>query len=108
MQQVYHDNDLKIEVCNTCWTYNPLAVNKIGDYSSIIGNDDKISDFLKQLFEPRVSENKTEELVKAAANGDASKCDEFLKTQGQNDDKTTSSASADVNGVFAGNLSNIS
>lgn len=85
-----------------------MAVNKIGDYSSIIGNDDKISDFLKQLFEPRVSENKTEELVKAAANGDASKCDEFLKTQGQNDDKTTSSASADVNGVFAGNLSNIS
>lgn len=89
-------------MCNTCWTYNPLAVTKIGDYSSIIGNDDKISDFLKQLFEPRVSENITEELVKAAANGDANKCEEFLREQVQNDDKAATSAPADVNGVFAG------
>lgn len=101
VQQVYHDNDLKIEVCNTCWTYNPLAVTKVGDYSAILpgGNDDKISDFLKQLFEPRVSENVTEELVKAAANGDAAKCEEFLKEQNQNGDNKTK---ADVNGVFAG------
>lgn len=98
VQQVYHDNDLKIEVCNTCWTYNPLAVTKVGDYSTVMpGTDDKISDFLKQLFEPRVSENVTEELVKAAANGDASKCEEFLKDSGQE-----GKSSADVNGVFAG------
>lgn len=29
VQQVYHDNDLKVEVCNTSWTYNPLAVTKV-------------------------------------------------------------------------------
>lgn len=29
MQQIYHDNDLKIEVCGTCWTYNPAAVTKV-------------------------------------------------------------------------------
>lgn len=27
--KIYPDNDLKIEVCGTTWTYNPLAVNKI-------------------------------------------------------------------------------
>jgi len=26
---VYHDNDLKVEVCGTCWTYNPSAVTKV-------------------------------------------------------------------------------
>jgi hypothetical protein len=29
VQQVYHDNDLKIEVCGTSWTYNPLAVTRM-------------------------------------------------------------------------------
>lgn len=29
MQQIYNDNDLKVEVCNTTWTYNPLAVTKL-------------------------------------------------------------------------------
>ena len=29
VQQIYHDNDLKIEVCGTCWTYNPSAVTKV-------------------------------------------------------------------------------
>lgn len=29
VQQIYHDNDLKVEVCGTCWTYNPLAITKV-------------------------------------------------------------------------------
>lgn len=29
VQQIYHDNDLKVEVCNTSWTYNPNAVTKV-------------------------------------------------------------------------------
>lgn len=27
--EIYHDNDLKVEVCGNSWTYNPLAVVKI-------------------------------------------------------------------------------
>ena len=26
---MYHDNDLKVEVCGTSWTYNPSAVTKV-------------------------------------------------------------------------------
>ena len=33
VQQIYHDNDLKVEVCGTCWTYNPLCVVKISQDS---------------------------------------------------------------------------
>lgn len=29
VQQVYHDNDLKIEVCGTSWTYNPSVVTRM-------------------------------------------------------------------------------
>jgi len=29
IQQIYHDNDLKVEVCGTSWTYNPMAVTKV-------------------------------------------------------------------------------
>lgn len=29
VQQIYHDSDLKVEVCSTCWTYNPSAVTKV-------------------------------------------------------------------------------
>lgn len=29
VQQIYHDNDLKVEVCGTSWTYNPIAVTKM-------------------------------------------------------------------------------
>ncbi|KAG8227572.1 hypothetical protein J437_LFUL000672, partial [Ladona fulva] len=29
VQQIYHDNDLKVEVCGTSWTYNPSAVTKV-------------------------------------------------------------------------------
>lgn len=27
--QIYHDGDLKVEVCSTSWTYNPQAVTKV-------------------------------------------------------------------------------
>ena len=29
VQQIYHDSDLKVEVCGTSWTYNPSAVTKV-------------------------------------------------------------------------------
>ncbi|XP_063713547.1 E3 ubiquitin-protein ligase mib1-like isoform X1 [Symsagittifera roscoffensis] len=29
VQQIYHDNDIKVEVCGTSWTYNPLCVVKL-------------------------------------------------------------------------------
>lgn len=29
VQQIYYDKDLKVEVGNTSWTYNPLAVTKV-------------------------------------------------------------------------------
>lgn len=45
---------------------------------------------LKQLYESHVSSDSTEELVKAAANGDATRCAEIL-----------SKSDCDVNGVFA-------
>lgn len=39
VQQIYHDNDLKVEVCNTSWTYNPNAVTKVASSDgSIPGN----------------------------------------------------------------------
>ncbi len=27
--QIYQDNDLKVDVCGTSWTYSPLAVTKV-------------------------------------------------------------------------------
>jgi len=39
VQQVYHDNDLKVEVCGTSWTYNPSAVTKVASSDgAAIGN----------------------------------------------------------------------
>lgn len=103
VQQVYHDNDLKIEVCNTSWTYNPLAVTKVASSSdgsvAVTSNGERLSAILKKLFEPHVSGDITEELVKAAANGDATKCEEFLSGCSPNGQSTSP---ADVNGVFAG------
>jgi hypothetical protein len=29
IKHIYPDNDLKIEVCGTTWTFNPLAVKKL-------------------------------------------------------------------------------
>lgn len=37
VQQIYHDNDLKVEVCGTSWTYNPAVVAKVANDGSIPG-----------------------------------------------------------------------
>jgi len=91
VQQVYHDNDLKVEVGNTSWTYNPLAVCKVASSTSsdggcapVIPSGERLSAILKKLFEPNVSGDATEEFVKAAANGFAVSarsiiCPQFLK-----------------------------
>ncbi|XP_052902764.1 E3 ubiquitin-protein ligase mind-bomb isoform X2 [Anopheles moucheti] len=117
VQQVYHDNDLKVEVCNTSWTYNPLAVTKVVSASSSDGatavttNGERLSAILKKLFEPHTSGDTTEELVKAAANGDKAKVEKFLTGATAEQNVTPSSSSmgetqpvvkVDVNGVFAG------
>ncbi|XP_046961355.1 E3 ubiquitin-protein ligase MIB1 [Vanessa cardui] len=97
VQQIYHDNDLKVEVCNTSWTYNPNAVNKVASFDgSIPGNSsgDRLSVLLKKLFETHVTGDANEELVKAAANGDAARCADILAR--------TDGAQADVNGVYGG------
>ncbi|KAH9638713.1 hypothetical protein HF086_013985 [Spodoptera exigua] len=81
VQQIYHDNDLKVEVCNTSWTYNPNAVTKVASSDgSIPGNSsgERLSALLKKLFESHVTGDANEELVKAAANGDATRCAEIL------------------------------
>nr|XP_050848490.1 E3 ubiquitin-protein ligase MIB1 isoform X2 [Vespula vulgaris] len=94
VQQIYHDGDLKVEVCSTSWTYNPQAVTKVASSDgSVPGNSsgERLSALLKKLFETHVSGDVNEELVKTAANGDASKCEECLKRP-----------EADVNGVFSG------
>ncbi|XP_035892016.1 E3 ubiquitin-protein ligase mind-bomb [Anopheles stephensi] len=114
VQQVYHDNDLKVEVCNTSWTYNPLAVTKVASSSdgatAVTTNGERLSAILKKLFEPHTSGDTTEELVKAAANGDKAMVENFLAgTTGQNVTPSSSSmdeaqpvVKVDVNGVFAG------
>ncbi|XP_064605463.1 E3 ubiquitin-protein ligase MIB1-like [Liolophura sinensis] len=94
VQQIYHDSDLKVEVCGTCWTYNPTAVTKVASSDgAAIGNSsgERLSALLKKLFETHVSGDVNEELVKAAANGDHAKVEEILQRP-----------EADVNGVFAG------
>ena len=37
MQQIYHDNDLKVEVCGTLWTYNPAVVAKVASDNAASG-----------------------------------------------------------------------
>ncbi|XP_046820136.1 E3 ubiquitin-protein ligase MIB1 isoform X3 [Vespa velutina] len=95
VQQIYHDGDLKVEVCSTSWTYNPQAVTKVASSDgSVPGNSSGerfLTELLKKLFETHVSGDVNEELVKTAANGDACKCEECLKRP-----------EADVNGVFSG------
>ncbi|XP_030388129.1 E3 ubiquitin-protein ligase mind-bomb isoform X2 [Scaptodrosophila lebanonensis] len=117
VQQVYHDNDLKVEVGNTSWTYNPLAVCKVasstadGGCAPVIPSGERLSAILKKLFEPNVSGDATEEFVKAAANGFASRCEEYLSGASQPSTSSAAAAAAsssspnalpDVNGVFAG------
>ncbi|XP_001353017.1 E3 ubiquitin-protein ligase mind-bomb [Drosophila pseudoobscura] len=115
VQQVYHDNDLKVEVGNTSWTYNPLAVCKVasstadGNCAPVIPSGERLSAILKKLFEPNISGDATEEFVKAAANGFAARCEEYLAGAAAGQQPSTSSASpsaagpdVNVNGVFAG------
>ncbi|XP_013133451.1 PREDICTED: E3 ubiquitin-protein ligase mib1 [Papilio polytes] len=97
VQQIYHDNDLKVEVCNTSWTYNPNAVTKVfSSDGSVHGNSsgDRLSVLLKKLFETHLTGDANEELVKAAANGDAARCADIL-ARGEG-------VRADVNGVYGG------
>ncbi|XP_023313417.1 E3 ubiquitin-protein ligase MIB1 isoform X2 [Trichogramma pretiosum] len=94
VQQIYHDGDLKVEVCSTSWTYNPQAVTKVASIDTGTtgnGSGERLSALLKKLFETHVSSDVNEELVKTAANGDLAKCEECLKRP-----------EADVNGIFAG------
>ncbi|XP_061707251.1 E3 ubiquitin-protein ligase MIB1 [Cydia pomonella] len=95
VQQIYHDNDLKVEVCNTSWTYNPNAVTKVSSIGTIPENSsgERLSALLKKLFETHVTGDTNEELVKAATNGDAARCADIL---------ARADAPADVNGVFGG------
>jgi E3 ubiquitin-protein ligase mind-bomb len=118
VQQIYHDNDLKVEVCGTSWTYNPAAVTKVASECAAIPGatsggkhevnkavciselkslifSERLSALLKKLFETHVSGDVTEELVKAAANGDSQKVDELLMNRDE----------CNVNGVFAGHTS---
>ena len=93
VQQIYHDNDLKVEVCGTSWTYNPSAVSKVASDGNLPGasSGERLSALLKKLFETQVSGDVVEELVKAAANGDQAKVEELVTR-----------ADCCVNGVFAG------
>ncbi|CAG7731706.1 unnamed protein product [Allacma fusca] len=94
VQQIYHDNDLKVEVCGTCWTYNPAAVTKVASSDGSLpgsSSGERLSALLKKLFENHVTGDANEELVKAAAHGDYQKCEEILKR-----------GECDVNGVFSG------
>jgi E3 ubiquitin-protein ligase mind-bomb len=97
--QVYPDNDLKVEICSTSWTYSPLALIKLSQNNINLQNSnptqdpngERLSTLLKKLFETQITGDINEELVKGAANGDVKKCEEILNTIGSN-----------VNGVFAG------
>ncbi|KAL3276771.1 hypothetical protein HHI36_012138 [Cryptolaemus montrouzieri] len=99
--QIYNDNDLKVDVCNTTWTYNPLAVTKVASKDGTMHgttSGERLSALLKKLFETHISGDINEELVKSAANGDAQKCEEVLKKSSI----AGAGIGPDVNGVFAG------
>ncbi|XP_017784755.1 PREDICTED: E3 ubiquitin-protein ligase MIB1 [Nicrophorus vespilloides] len=101
IQQIYNDNDLKVEVCNTTWTYNPLAVTRLASKDGTMHSatsGERLNALLKKLFETHVSGDVNEELVKSAANGDAQKCEEVLKQS----NTAGAGIGPDVNGVFAG------
>ncbi len=92
---------MKVEVCGTCWTYNPCAVSKVAssdgslpgsssggkknlkasftqDYNCLFVAE-RLSALLKKLFENHIVGDITEEFVKASANGDFQKCEEVSK-----------------------------
>lgn len=62
-------------------------------FSYVMFAGDRLSVLLKKLFESHVTGDANEELVKAAANGDAARCADILSRDG---------AQADVNGVYGG------
>jgi E3 ubiquitin-protein ligase mind-bomb len=103
-----------------------VASSSEGPVSGVAANGERLSAILKKLFEPQVSADITEELVKAAANGDSVKCEMFLNPSGQAQtpsEQTSSSPTSDqeavpststaaasvnqanVNGVYAGHTS---
>ena len=91
---IYPDKDLKIELCGTTWTYSPLAVTKLPSQSARsipasceLSNGDKPTDSGSHVSPDKL----TEALVKVAANGDATKCEQLLRMPGSS-----------VNGIFAG------
>lgn len=92
VQHIYHDNDLKINIGGIDWTYNPAAVTKVAssDGSFPGSTGEGLHALLKKLYECDLNGNSIEELVKAAANGDNSRCEEVLLRP-----------DADVNGIFA-------
>jgi len=48
IQQIYHDNDLKVEVCGTSWTYNPMAVTKVASSDgTAVGSSSGGKDFFE-------------------------------------------------------------
>uniref|UniRef100_A0A8D8UEG3 RING-type E3 ubiquitin transferase n=1 Tax=Cacopsylla melanoneura TaxID=428564 RepID=A0A8D8UEG3_9HEMI len=94
IQQIYNDNDLKVEVCGTSWTYNPAAVTRLRSSDTNVpgsSSGERLSALLKKLFETHISGDVNEELVKAGANGDSQKCEDCLKR-----------TDADVNTVYGG------
>lgn len=49
--QIYHDGDLKVEVCSTSWTYNPQAVTKVASSDgSVPGNSSGGIELLKDIY----------------------------------------------------------
>jgi E3 ubiquitin-protein ligase mind-bomb len=84
---------LKIEVCGTTWTYNPLAVTKLDSLKNkkMLNSTDLNEGII--YFDPfkNFAINYhivfflfSKELVKAAANGDEEKCEYILSIPGSN------------------------
>ena len=94
--QIYHDNDLQVEVCGNRFTYNPANVTKVasadGSFPGLTG--DGLRALLEKLYESHISGDTIEELVKAAANGDLARCEEIFKKRPDGLES--------INGIFAG------
>lgn len=124
--QIYHDGDLKVEVCSTSWTYNPQAVTKVASSDgSVPGNSSggaqkylitKYIYFVSFIFETckriNISEHFFSERLSALlkklfethVSGDVN--EELVKTAANGDaakcEECLKRPEADVNGVFAG------